>query len=158
MTNIEEIWKDIPGFEGLYQASNLGRILSIKRNSVLKGYLHHAGYLMVCITSINKVSSNLYIHRLVALTWVENINNEKTVDHINNIKLDNRASNLCWMSQNDNVRKARSRPIAQYTLDGEFIRVWKSGVEVIKHYGVKVSGVCDKPTRSMRGFRWRYKF
>jgi len=157
MTNIEEIWKDIEGYEGLYRASNFGNILSVKRNKILTGHIHWTGYLMVCL-SFNQIRKNKYVHRLIATTWIENINNEYTVDHINNNRLDNSVSNLRWMSLSENVSRARSRPIAQYTMDGEFIKIWKSGVEITKHYGVKVNEVCDKSNRSLGGFRWRYKF
>ena len=99
-----EIWKDIPGYEGRYQASNLGRIKSILRGEtrIKKPYLDKYGYLQVCI-NINGTQCNKRVHRLIAKTFIENLDNKPHIDHINTIKTDNRVSNLRWVTHKENM-------------------------------------------------------
>jgi len=112
-----EIWKDIPGYEGLYQASNLGQIRSLNRyvdnqqngigqrlvkGRILKPYLAGAGYMYVVI-SINQKKKKHLIHRLVMSSFVGE--SDLTVNHINEIKTDNRLSNLEYCTQMDNCNK-----------------------------------------------------
>jgi hypothetical protein len=111
-----EIWKDIPNYEGYYQASSLGRIRSIQRkipyktnknifcpvkNKILKQYNNHDGYLQI---SLNKKTQKTFkVHKLIALTFLGKSN--LSVDHINGIKHDNKIINLQYLSNRDNCRK-----------------------------------------------------
>ena len=106
-----EIWKDIEGYEGLYQVSNLGRVKNLEKKclskdgeysrthkeKILKGSKDKDGYLSVCLTK-NKKEHNHRIHRLVAQTFLDNPNNYPVVNHKNEIKDDNRVDNLEWCS------------------------------------------------------------
>ena len=98
-----EIWKDIPGYEGRYQASNLGRIKSILRGEtrIKKLRLDDRGYLQVCI-NINGKQCNKTVHRLIALTFIDNPLNKPCIDHINTIRTDNRIENLRWVTHKEN--------------------------------------------------------
>lgn len=101
----EEVWKDIAGYEGLYQVSNLGKVKSLNyKNSgypkVLKNSLSKIGYYRVSLYKIKRKQFN--IHRLVADAFVENPDNKKYVDHINTIKTDNRAENLRFVTMTEN--------------------------------------------------------
>ena len=98
-----EIWKDVIGYETLYQVSNLGRVKSIgKANEhLLKGRDDTNGYLKVALYK-NKICKNFKIHRLVAIAFIENKDNKPCVNHINANKTDNILENLEWCSYSEN--------------------------------------------------------
>lgn len=108
-----EKWKDIVGYEGSYQVSNEGNIRSLDRIStngkktkglILKQHKNiKTGYMYVglCKNGKRKLHS---VHRLVANAFIDNLNNLETVNHKNEIKTDNRAVNLEWMTLGDNLR------------------------------------------------------
>lgn len=100
---IEEIWKDIEGYNGVYQVSNMGRIRSFKgRNTrILKGSSHLDGYRVVRLVLGGK-GKTLTQHKLVAKAFCEGYEKGLSVDHINGIKTDNRAVNLRWVTLRKN--------------------------------------------------------
>jgi hypothetical protein len=104
-----ENWKDIPGYNSKYQASDMGRIRSFviskktgkKRYSgFMKQYCHN-GYMQVKL-SLNCVKERFYVHRLVALTFMPNPHKKPQVNHLNEIKNDNRLINLVWATAKEN--------------------------------------------------------
>ena len=112
-----EIWKDINGFEGLYQVSNLGRVRSLDRvveridgkrvklrGVVLSPSINNAGYLRVSL-SRGRIAYEKQIHAIVAETFLIKVDCFD-VDHINFNKLDNRVENLRYISHIDNVRRS----------------------------------------------------
>lgn len=110
---MKEVWKDIIGYEGLYQVSNLGRIKSLAKNRnslqngdmLLKPSINKKGYLIVRLYK-NTVSKDFPVHRLVANMFIDNPSNKREVNHINGVKHDNRMENLEWCTGSENVRHA----------------------------------------------------
>jgi hypothetical protein len=105
-----EIWKDIPGYEGLYQVSNLGRVKSLPRqlgarfrnnDYFLKPYIDKAGYYRFSLMKDNKFK-HFCLHRLVAICFISNPENKKTVNHEDGDKSNNTIGNLSWMTMKEN--------------------------------------------------------
>lgn len=115
MDNIE-IWKDVKGFEGLYQVSNYGNIKSLpKKKGKGKGYFtkekilkpktDRYGYFVVCLRKNNK-NHNMSIHRCVALSFCKNPFNKTVVNHKDGNKKNNMSSNLEWCTVQENTKHA----------------------------------------------------
>ena len=100
---MQEIWKDIKGYEGLYQVSNFGRVKSIERmiknrkcEEVIKvPSFSNKGYLRLSLCNYGKIKY-YSIHRLVAEAFIPNDENKPTVDHIDRNKTNNHVNNLRW--------------------------------------------------------------
>jgi hypothetical protein len=111
-------WLKIVGYEGYYEVSNDGQVRSVDRDvinkvgthlhfktRVIKQHLNGRGYLLVRLT--RDCSTRGYaVHRLVALTFLDEPKENMTANHINGNKLDNRAKNLEWLSHQDNMKHA----------------------------------------------------
>ena len=118
---MQEVWKDIPNYEGLYQVSDHGRVKSLKRERVVKdkilnSYLDRYGYSRLFLCKEGK-RKTVYIHQLVAMTFLNHIPNghEIVVDHIDNDKSNNRIENLQLITQRENVSKDRKIGTSKYT-------------------------------------------
>ena len=96
-----ETWKDVKGYEGLYQVSDLGRIKT-KRGTIRKLTQNKNGYLYVNLCKDGKIK-NFPVHRLVALAFIEPHEVGLTVNHKNEDKTDNRVENLEWLTRKDNL-------------------------------------------------------
>lgn len=133
---VGEIWKDIKGYEGLYQVSNLGRIKSLKRkvryqNSFktlkerIKGtFIGKQGYLRVELSK-NGVNKKYSVHRLVAKSFIENSNESLEINHKNGIKTDNRVENLEWITRSENELHAYKMNLAKNTeKQRNAVRLW----------------------------------
>lgn len=111
-----EIWKDIPEYEGLYQVSNLGRVKSFKWNKekILSPSKNSRGYLQLQIHK-NSKGKSVKVHQLIAIAFLgHNFKNKLVVDHINNNPLDNRVENLQIVSQRFNSAKNRNGKTSKY--------------------------------------------
>lgn len=166
---MKEIWKEVPGYDGHYLASNLGRIKSLYSNSIMKPYLMPNGYLHIrlTITGTHKCKDD-YVHRIIAKTFLENPNNYKEVNHINEDKTDNSVSNLEWCSRSYNnnygtIRKkmsiSKGLPVVQLDLDGNFIAFWSSATSYAKSHGCTPKGIfrcCQGMQEKSHKYKWMY--
>ena len=109
-----EIFKDVKGYEGYYEISNLGRVrsTSYKGKRILKPAITKNGYLNV-IFCINQKKEHKFIHRLVAEAFIPNTNNYSTVNHKDENKLNNCVENLEWLSVEDNNRYSNSKMLTK---------------------------------------------
>lgn len=182
---MEEIWKDIKDFEGLYQGSNCGRAKSLdryvkgkghslqfKKGRILKPMKDPNGYLKVNLCKDGKVKA-FTVHRLVAEAFLPNPHNYPCVNHKDENKQNNNVSNLEWCSaQYNNTYGTRiervaekttngklSKPVLQYTLDGVFVREWESIAECGRNgYNQgHVASCCRGKLKKHKDSIWRYK-
>lgn len=121
---MNEIWKDIEGFIGIYQVSNLGSVRSIdrkvfnkgnnswcyKKGRILKPTRDRGGYLYVGLHNKENVKTNsVKIHRLVAMAFCKGYEEGLEVNHKNGVRDDNRSENLEWVTRSENIRDIYKR-------------------------------------------------
>lgn len=115
---MEEIWKDIIGYEGRFTISNYGIIYSIPRPSTKGGIriIHlDKGYKYVNLRKDGKSGRNKFIHRLVAIHFLHNYENKKQVNHIDGNKLNNKSDNLEWCTAQENINHYISNSSKNYS-------------------------------------------
>lgn len=103
---MDEIFKDVKGYEGIYKVSNFGRIKSLGNNynrkeKILKGTNNGSGYFMVTLSKHGKQKTDL-VHRLVAIAFIQNSENKKCINHIDGNKANNCVNNLEWITYSEN--------------------------------------------------------
>ena len=182
LRGLMEIWKDIKGYEGLYQVSNLGRVRSLhyrNTNEVRELFLkpHNRGYLQVELHRYGD-RKMFTVHRLVALAFVDGFAKNREVNHIDENKHNNRADNLEWVTTSENVLhsaahrkkvKTRNYPkfrprtdnraILQFSLDGHLIKRWVSTIEVKEKLGYSdwsIKQCCRGKRKTAYGCMWQY--
>lgn len=170
---MKEIWKDISGYEDMYQISNFGNLRAIKSSSsgekscfIKTPTLTHKGYENISLYKNGK--RNFFrIHRLVAEYFIDNPNNYPQVNHIDGNKSNNRVDNLEWCNNSQNMKHAydnglcsRAKPILQFDKNGNFIKKWKTISDIYKQFGKIdngcISAVCNKKRKSAYGYIWKY--
>lgn len=171
MDNLEkEEWRDIPNYEGFYQVSNLGRVKSFYglKEKILKPGIPNNGYYQVelCKNSIRKF---YMVHRLVWEAFNGQIPEGLQVNHINEIKSDNRLSNLnlmtakenCnWGSRNERRAKKQSKVVLQFDLNDNFIKEYPSAIQIERENGFgqgNISKCCKGKRKTAYGYKWKYK-
>lgn len=173
-----EIWKDIPGYDGKYQVSNLGNVRSFKQSKLgklLKPYENHHGYLKICLHTKNKKQYR-FVHRLVAenfLTIPESDCNYE-INHKDTDKKNNCVENLEWTTHKENMEHAFSLGIfgsvgyggknqnakkaCQYDKDGNLIKVWDCISDASRFFNIghaTISNVIHGRKKTARGYVWR---
>lgn len=164
---MNEIYKDIQGYEDKYQISNLGNVYSLITNKILKPRLTLDGYYQVDLCK-NGVKKHLYIHRLVAQSFLDNPKNYPIINHKDENPMNNIYSNLEWCDKkyNNNYGKCKdkhaktvSKPINQYDLQDNFIKQWnsmKEASETLKLSRGNICLCCQGIRNKTGGYRWRY--
>ena len=180
---IEEIWKDIPEYEGLYQASNLGRIKRLKGvvrigrgntrvlpERICKPSQLKNGYLSVRLSK-NGVEKTMYVHRIIASVFIPNPNCLSQVNHRDECITNNVASNLEWCTQQYNltygtrvhrVRQRLCRPVKCCSKDGVVISVYDGISDAVRFLNLpktaipNIIGCCNGNKRTAYGYKWEY--
>lgn len=168
-----ETWRPIKGYEGLYEVSDLGRVKGLRKGTILQGLPRRHGYLAVFLYKKGEPRKQESIHRLVAEAFCEKPNGKTEVNHINEDKTDNRACNLEWITHQDNARHGtavqrrvakqingvRSTPIAQYTLDGKYIKTYPSIAQAYRDNGFAQANIhkaLNGQYKQAYGYKWQY--
>lgn len=171
-----EEWRNIEGFEGFYQVSNQGNVRSLNYHNWgiaknLTPVIDRYGYERVCMCKNGK-QFNRQVHRMVAQAFIDNPTSLPQINHINEIKTDNRVENLEWVSAKDNAnhgtrnhRMSRSKQnknckaLIQLDKQGSEIRRWVSFMEVNRVLGYDVGFLarcCKGRCETAYGFKWQY--
>lgn len=178
-----EIWKDIFGYEGIYQVSSLGKVKSLSRKRLVnkKTNSYHLMPERIMVIKVDKNGYNhitlckngllktYWLHRIVLKTFVCNPQNLPQINHKNGNKSDNRVENLEWCTSKHNYHEAvklglrnngkvrkkykNSRSIAQID-NGKIVKTYESRVSALRAFGVKTINV-GSPKRSY-GYHWKY--
>ena len=189
--NTKEIWKDIKGYEKTYQVSNLGRVKSLERPIYRKcGRLHYIQKERILNQSTGwrycqlnlragKTTHRFYVHRLVAITFLDNPENKPEVNHKDGNKLNNNLDNLEWTTCSENVQHAfrtglmfgwlkgrygkenpKSKPVIQLNLEGEVIAEYGGISDAARKLGIShatISHVLSGRNKTAAKSKWKYK-
>ena len=170
---MKEIWRDIVGYEGLYQVSNLGRVKSLGNNKTRKEKVLKPetinGYLRVCLFK-EKKGKHILVHRLVADAFIPNIDNKPYIDHIDGNPKNNIIDNIRWCTHNENMNNPiakqrigesmKGHPVSKETREkirdihrksicqidktnGCIIREWSSMIDVERELGIDHTKICN---------------
>lgn len=173
-----EEWKDIEGYEGVYQISSIGRVkrlvdgFKVKACHLIHPYINNRGYVCVHLMS-NGLRKAYSVHRLVACAFIPNPHNYPEVNHISEVKTDNSISNLEWCTSAYNreygsgqqraivsIRENHHvRSVCQISQDGSIVKVWKtikSASETLKIDGSQITKCCKGVRKTVGGYRWNY--
>jgi hypothetical protein len=161
--------KDIPGYEGLYQVSDDGRVWNVTKSVWLKSSKSNTGYLVVHLRK-NKQATTHSVHRLVAMAFIPNRHCRPQVNHINENKTDNRAENLEWVTARENLmygsrlKRAMSKisrqcfPVEQLSLDDNVVKRYPSLKEASRQTGLSAGNIsaCTRgKKKTTGGYKWR---
>ena len=187
-----EIWKDIKKWEGYYQVSNFGNVKSLdrivihknrlhkqrKKGKILKPSINHKGYLTVDLRK-QGLRKQFFVHRLVGMMFIDNLNNKPQINHKDGNKLNNNVNNLEWVTNKENIKHAfdvglrkppmkgkfgknhnRSKSIIQKDKNDNFIKEFESISEAHNKTKINLGNIhsaCCGRYKSAGGYKWEYK-
>jgi hypothetical protein len=173
-----EVFKRIKGFDNYYEVSNLGNVRRLGSIKNLKAINNGKDYLGVCL-SINGKIKRFYIHRLVAIAFLNNKENKEEVNHINGVRTDNRLINLEWVTRSENhyhrykVLKQRgtnfgktgalnwsSKKVYKLDLNNNILQEYPAVMEAMRITGINEASIRSciyGKQKTAGGFKWEYK-
>ena len=164
MINNKEVWRDIQGYEGLYEVSNFGNVRSLKYGKIkyLKPADDGNGYYFVNLSK-NGIVKNFKIHRLVATAFIDNPSNYPQINHKDEDKTNNKASNLEWCTNKYNKRYSCAKRVVGINPKDDFIIVMGATVDG-EDIGLKNQNVSaaangkfhKKGNHTYKGLNWFY--
>ncbi|MGT2716596.1 NUMOD4 domain-containing protein [Streptococcus respiraculi] len=145
---MEEKWKSVRGYEGLYEVSSDGRVKNSKTGRILTPRVNNSGYVRISLYK-KEGCKEFLVHRLVAETFIPAVNGKEIVNHIDENKLNNNVENLEWVTSQENVQHSierlrvpkKHKVIYLYTLYGRLVRVFSSAVEAGNYFGVSTTTI-----------------
>ena len=165
--NENEIWKDVIGYEGLYQVSNLGNVKSYNSNRfknglILKQGTSKKGYKVIYFIK-DRIKKTLSVHRLVAISFIENTYDKPQVNHINGIKYDNNIDNLEWVTNSENMKHAfvnglksfsekRRNAMNKKVIDNDNGKIYQSAKDASQYFKINYHTLCNQ----LNGHRKNY--
>lgn len=176
---MEEIWKDVKDYEGLYQISNYGRVKSLARTAhskysdrqlkeiIMSPKTTRFGYYAVRLCKNGK-KKDFLVHRLVAQAFIPNNFNLPQINHKDENRKNNNVENLEWCdasyninygNRNKKVSEKISRKVAKYDLEGNLLKVYKSMTEAQNENGIwhsEIGKCCRKISKTASNFMWEY--
>ena len=183
---MKEIWKDVIGYEEIYKVSNFGRVKVLEKNivsnlkhntgfykkyeKILKQQNEKKGYKIVGLTK-NMKQKGMLVHRLVAQAFIPNLENKRTVNHIDSNKQNNRVENLEWNTYKENIQHYHNtrdityynqKKINMYDLNKVYIKTFDTIMEAERETGIdhgNIICVCSNkyPSRKIAGgYYWEY--
>ncbi len=160
---MQEIWKDIKGYEGLYQVSNLGKVKNVKLGKIIKVRCNEQNYLKLDLHK-NGAKKAYKVHRLVAEAFIPNPNNYPQINHKDEKKQNNEVTNLEWCTPKYNANYGKrnnkiSKKVIQLALSGEIVKIWASQIEAAKSINCcpsSISNCCRGKRNTAGGYHWEY--
>lgn len=157
-----EVWKDVVGYENLYEVSNFGNVRN--KNGRILPQNSSGRYLRVCLNK-NKTNKKVAVHRLVAKAFIPNPNNFDTVNHIDENRKNNHIKNLEWCTNIENSRKyyfkeeKTDKNVVQVDKDGNVVAVFQTIAGASRETGIQrtaISGCLNNHRKTAGGYCWMY--
>lgn len=170
---MKEQWKDIYGFEGIYQISNCGNVKNVKRNkNIALTYCKRTGYIYANLYN-NYKRKNATVHRLIATAFIPNPNNFPEINHIDGNKTNNSIENLEWCTRSHNMKHAVAnglhmkviphdlrKTVVAMNADGSLIGTYNGLKAAADEFGIStqaISSYCKGNRKNKHGYKFEYQ-
>lgn len=178
---MKEEWKDVKGYEGIYEISNLGNVKSFYSGKIISQKKNNRGYMVVDLYK-NRQRKSFLVHRIVAISFLNKDKLCNDVNHIDENKENNCVENLEWCTHKENVNKwcknntekvgrkqfkstekyrKLDMNISMFNKDGSFIKTYTRASDIKKELNKDISCIiqcCDGKRKSAYGYKWKFAF